>query len=149
MTATATAGDSTVDPAANETWTVVYDGDCGMCRTLLAPLLRADHDRRLQPLPLGTPDADRLLADLTVEQRNRSWHLVDPVGHRTSAGPAAAPLLRLLPHGAPVARVLEAFPGPTARAYWFVAEHRDRIGPLIPASVKRRASATVAARLRP
>ena len=81
-------------------WTVIYDGDCGVCKTLLALLLRADRHRRLTPLALGTPSADALLADLTPEQRNASWHLIDPAGHRESAGAAAPPLLTLLPGGA-------------------------------------------------
>lgn len=146
MIAIATAGDSTAAPPASETWTVVYDADCGLCRTLLAPLLRADTHRRLRPLALGTPEADRLLADLAPPQRVRSWHLVDPAGRRTSAGPAAAPLLDLLPHGTVPAALLRRIPRTTARAYWLVAENRDRLGPLIPDTVKRRASAVVVRR---
>ena len=146
MIATATAGDSTAAPTATETWTVIYDGDCGLCRTLLAPLLRADSARRLRPLALGTPEADRLLAELTVEQRDASWHLIDPDGGRTSAGAAAPPLLRLLPHGALPAALLAAAPRATERAYRFVAGHRTAIGRLVPAAAKRRATAAVARR---
>jgi predicted DCC family thiol-disulfide oxidoreductase YuxK len=146
MIATATVGDSTAAPATAETWTVIYDEDCGLCRTLLAPLLRADSARRLRPLALGAPEADRLLADLSVEQRNASWHLVDPAGRRTSAGAAAPPLLRLLPHGALPAALLARVPGTTERAYRFVAEHRSPIGRLVPSAAKRRATGVLVRR---
>jgi predicted DCC family thiol-disulfide oxidoreductase YuxK len=127
-------------------WTVVYDGDCGVCKTLLALLLRADRHRRLAPLALGTPAADALLHDLTPEQRNASWHLIDPAGNRTSAGAAAPPLVALLPGGAIPAGVLARFPRQTERAYRAVADNRSAIGRWIPWTVKRRAAAAVGRR---
>jgi hypothetical protein len=64
---------------------VIYDNDCGFCRWSLALLLdrdarRADPGRQaLRPLPLGTPEADYLLHDLSPAEREASWHLViDP-----------------------------------------------------------------------
>ena len=129
--------------SASGDWTVIYDGDCGICKTLLALLLRVDRDRRLTPLALGTPTADALLPDLTPEQRNRSWHLVDPAGHRASAGAAAPPLLALLPGGKLPAAVLSRFPPQTERAYRAVADNRAMIGRWIPSSVKRRAAQVV------
>jgi predicted DCC family thiol-disulfide oxidoreductase YuxK len=127
-------------------WTVIYDGDCGVCKTLLALLLRADRNRRLTPLALGTPTANALLHDLTPEQRNRSWHLIDPAGQRESAGAAAPPLLALLPGGRLPAAVLGRFPRQTERAYRAVADNRATIGRWIPSSVKRRAAAAVGRR---
>jgi len=124
-------------------WTVIYDGDCGVCQTLLALLLRVDRDRRLTPLALGTPTADALLSDLTPEQRNRSWHLIDPAGHCESAGAAGPPLLALLPGGKLPAAALSHFPPQTERAYRAVADNRSTIGRWIPSSVKRRASQVV------
>ena len=116
---------STPDTGA---WIVIYDGDCGVCATLLALLLRADRHRRLRPLALGTPTADALLSDLTPAQRDASWHLIDPSGHRESAGAAAPPLLRLLPGGGVPAALLARFPRQTERAYRAVVEHRAAIG---------------------
>jgi predicted DCC family thiol-disulfide oxidoreductase YuxK len=129
--------------AAAGGWTVIYDGDCGVCKTLLALLLRADRNRRLTPLALGTPAADALLHDLTPEQRNASWHLIDPSGHRESAGAATPPLLALLPGGAVPSNVLARFPRPTETAYRAVADNRSMIGRWIPSGVKRRATETV------
>jgi predicted DCC family thiol-disulfide oxidoreductase YuxK len=127
-------------------WTVIYDGDCGVCKTLLALLLRADRHRRLTPLALGTPDADALLHDLTPEQRNASWHLIDPTGHRESAGAAAPPLLTLLPGGSLPANALARFPRSTERAYRAVADNRSTIGRVIPSGVKARATGVVRGR---
>jgi predicted DCC family thiol-disulfide oxidoreductase YuxK len=129
-------------PAADD-WTVIYDGDCGVCKTLLALLLRADRNRRLTPLALGTPTADALLHDLTPEQRNASWHLIDPAGHRESAGAAVPPLLALLPGGGAPGNVLARFPDQTEQAYRAVADNRSMIGRWIPSGVKRRATDAV------
>jgi predicted DCC family thiol-disulfide oxidoreductase YuxK len=138
MIATAMARDSTSPP--NPRWTILYDADCGFCRTALAAILSADRDRRLRPLALGTPEAHRLLHDLTTVQREASWHLVSPDGHRESAGAAGAPLLRLLPGGALPAAALDKAPGLTERAYEWVADHRSTLSRALPSSVKRRAT---------
>lgn len=119
---------------------MLYDSDCGFCRTALALILHADRDRRLQPLALGTPTADRLLSDLTPQQRDLSWHLLAPDGHRESGGAAGSSLLRLLPGGAAPAAVLARAPGPTQRTYEWVAEHRSTFSHAIPDAVKRRAT---------
>ena len=60
-----------------------------------------------------------------------SWHLVDPQGRRTSAGAAVAPLLDLLPAGAPAAAVARALPGPVERTYRLVALNRATVGRLV------------------
>ena len=127
-------------------WTVIYDGDCGVCATLMALLLRADRDGRLRPLALRTPHADALLSDLPPAERDASWHLIDPGGRRESAGAAAAPLLDLLPLGRAPAALLRRFPRQTERVYRAVADHRSAIGRWVPSSVKRRARRAVAVR---
>ena len=91
-------------------------------------MLVLDRARRLRPVALGTPEADALLADVAPDERAASWHLVSPAGERTSAGAAAPPLLRLLPGGRVPAALLERMPGPTDRAYRWVAEHRSWLG---------------------
>lgn len=126
--------------------TVIYDADCGFCRWSLALLLRADRDRRLRPLALGTPEADELLADLDPEQRAASWHLISPEGTRTSAGAGLPAVLALLPGGHFPAAVLAAMPGPTERGYRWVAEHRTRLSRALPSGAKRRATALIQAR---
>jgi predicted DCC family thiol-disulfide oxidoreductase YuxK len=122
---------------------VLYDTDCGFCRWSLAKLLAWDRHRRLRPVAIQSADGQRLLADLSEAKRLSSWHLVAPEGRLRSAGAAAAPLLRTLPGGAPLAALLERFPSATEGAYAWVAAHRGRLGRLIPAAAKRRADARI------
>jgi predicted DCC family thiol-disulfide oxidoreductase YuxK len=134
-------GSPQTDPATK--WTVIYDADCGFCRWSLARVLALDADRRLRPIALGTPEADELLADLTEEQRNASWHLVSPDGRRASAGAAAVPLARLLRGTGPLAPVLDQMPTLTERGYRWVADHRSWFGRLVTDGAKRRADAAI------
>ncbi len=126
--------------------TVIYDPACGFCRWSLGLLLRADRDRRLRPLALGTQRADELLADLSHEQRMASWHLVSPDGRRASAGAALPVVLELLPGGRIPAAALARTPKLTERGYRWVAEHRSWFGRALPSGAKRRATALIEAR---
>jgi predicted DCC family thiol-disulfide oxidoreductase YuxK len=128
---------------------VIYDSDCGFCRFSLALLLKLDRGgRALRPLPLRTDEADHLLADLSVERRNASWHLVRD-GHRASAGAALAPALRLLPGGRIPAAGFARFPRATEGAYRWVADHRGLLGRFVPARARRWADRVIAAHGRP
>jgi predicted DCC family thiol-disulfide oxidoreductase YuxK len=124
-------------------WIVLYDPDCGFCRWSLGRLLAFDRAGRLRPVALGTDEADRLLADLTPEQREDSWHLVSPDGSRWSAGAAAPPLLRLLPRGQLPADLLERAPRLTERAYRWIADHRSIFSRVIPDGAKRQADVRI------
>ena len=151
--------------------TVIYDDDCGFCRWSLALLLDLD-GAVLRPLPLGTPEADYLLHDLTPEERDASWHLViDPPAAaefeqlsldlagparldggatvrapiRFSAGAALAPALRLLPRGRRIAWLFARVPDQTERGYRWVAEHRGPLGRLVPGRARRWADSVIAA----
>jgi predicted DCC family thiol-disulfide oxidoreductase YuxK len=128
------------------TWVVLYDRDCGFCRWALAQLLALDRRSRLRPVALGSAEADALLSDLAAPERSASWHLVSPDGHRWSAGAAAPPLVALLPGGRLPGAALASAPRITERGYRWVADHRSRLGRLIPARARQRADARVAAR---
>ncbi|HVW48050.1 MAG TPA: DCC1-like thiol-disulfide oxidoreductase family protein [Solirubrobacterales bacterium] len=125
--------------------TVIYDAACGLCRVCLALLLVWDRRGALRPLPLGTAEADRLLADLVVERRDASWHLVDESGRRNSAGAALAPALSLLPGGGGPAALVARAPHLTERGYRWVADHRGRLGRLVPGAARRWADRVIAA----
>ena len=128
------------DPSGAATWTLLYDADCGFCRSALAGLLALDRDARVRPLALQAPEAVMLLADIDSARREDSWHLISPSGERFSAGAAAPPLLRLLTGGRVPAALLAAAPRTTDRAYRWVADHRSTLSRLVPSGVK--ASAT-------
>jgi predicted DCC family thiol-disulfide oxidoreductase YuxK len=127
------------------TATVIYDADCGFCKFSLSLLLAWDRRRALSPLALGSPEADRLLADLTPEQRNSSWHLVDESGRRDSAGAALAPALALLPGGRGPAALVARMPHATERGYRWVVDHRGLLGRFVPAAARRWADGVIAA----
>ncbi|HWH21244.1 MAG TPA: DCC1-like thiol-disulfide oxidoreductase family protein [Solirubrobacterales bacterium] len=124
--------------------TVIYDADCGFCKVCLAVLLVWDGGA-LRPLPLGTVEADRLLAGMTPERRNASWHLVDDAGRRNSAGAALAPALSLLPGGRIPAALVARMPHVTERGYRWVAEHRGFLGRFVPGWARRWADRVIAA----
>lgn len=116
---------------------LIYDSDCGFCRFSLALLLAWDRaSSALRPLPLGTPEADRLLASLSEADREASWHVVID-GDRFSAGAALAPALSLLRGGHVPAALFTRFPGATERGYRWVAEHRGSLGRFVPARARR------------
>jgi predicted DCC family thiol-disulfide oxidoreductase YuxK len=132
-------------------WLVLYDAECGICRTLLALLLSWDRRDLLRPVPLQDPEAQVLLADLEPGERMASWHLISPLG-RTGSGPPSMPapasqrwsagealprLLRLLPGGPVPALAFGRFPAVTERGYRWVADHRSALYRLLPEHLKR------------
>jgi predicted DCC family thiol-disulfide oxidoreductase YuxK len=123
--------------------TVLYDRDCGFCRWAVAKLLAWDRRGRLRAVAIQSPEGQALLADLAPEERLASAHAIDAAGQRYDGGAAAAPVVRLLPGGRPLAAALAAFPDATDRAYRWVARHRTPLGRLVPERAKRRAAATL------
>jgi predicted DCC family thiol-disulfide oxidoreductase YuxK len=128
--------------------TIIYDPDCGFCRWCLGKVLAWDRDRALLPVPLGSEEADRLLADLPGAERSASWHLVDQGGIVNSAGAAFSPLFRLLPGGSALAAGVARFPHGVERGYRWVAGNRSRWGRFVTDGAKRRADSRIDDRLR-
>jgi len=82
-------------------------------------------------LPLEDESAGVLLAPLPEDERFASWHLVRPDGSISSRGAAGIGLLDALGlrRAASAASRLE---GPVERLYSLVAEHRDKLGRVVP-----------------
>jgi predicted DCC family thiol-disulfide oxidoreductase YuxK len=127
---------------------ILYDVDCGFCRWSLAWILRWDRHRRLKPVALQEPVAVELLPGMDADERMASWHLVAPDGTVTSGGLAAAPMLRLLPAGSPLAAVADRAPGIASRVYDWVHRHRGMLGRPITDRAKVRADRVIASRAR-
>jgi predicted DCC family thiol-disulfide oxidoreductase YuxK len=125
---------------------ILYDADCGFCRASLALVLAWDRRQRLRPVALQGREAGQLLRGMPLEQRMASWHLVQPGGAVRSAGDAAAPLLRLLPGGGPLASLVARHPAGTEGVYGWVARHRGTLGRPIPRAAVRRADALIRSR---
>ena len=126
---------------------VLYDDDCGFCRASLALLLAWDRARRLQPVPLQSEEAEKLLPGLGAEERMASMHAAPPDGPPASGGAALPALLRELPGGAPLAAVAARFPRAAEAGYASVAGNRSVLSKLVPAAVSRRADELVRKRL--
>lgn len=124
---------------------LLYDQDCGVCRTLLGGVLLWDRRERLRPVALQSAEADRLLAGMPPDRRMRSWHLDGPNGLR-SAGAAFEDLFAVLPGAAPLAVLTRRAPGPSERAYRLVADNRSSLSRLVPRALRDRADALIARR---
>jgi predicted DCC family thiol-disulfide oxidoreductase YuxK len=125
---------------------VLYDDDCGFCRWTLGLLLTWDRARRLWPAPITGPVGDRWLAGMPLDERLASWHLVEAGGRVSSGGRGLAAVLRYLPGGALLARLLDRVPGVAERGYRFVADHRSSFSRVVPGFAVRRATVRVDAR---
>jgi predicted DCC family thiol-disulfide oxidoreductase YuxK len=126
--------------------TVLYDHDCGFCRWSIGRLLAWDRAGRVRPLAIQAPEGQRLLADLTAEQRVSTAHAVDAAGRRTSGGDALAPVAALLPAGAPLAALARRAPGLARAGYRAVADRRTLFGRLVSDAAKARADDRIAQR---
>ncbi len=109
---------------------ILYDPDCGFCRVSVAVILSWDRHGRLRPVPGEDLDA---------------WELVLGDGTVRSGGAAFSPLFRMLPAGAPLARVADRFPGAADKAYRWVADRRSAFGKPIPGAVRRWADRVIQA----
>jgi predicted DCC family thiol-disulfide oxidoreductase YuxK len=125
---------------------ILFDRDCGFCRWALGWVLRWDRAGRLAPVELQDPLAVALLEPMGEDERMGSWHLVDADGVRSSAGAAAAPLLRLLPGGRPLAALADRFPSAVERAYRRISGARSKLGPRLSSGAIARADRLIAAR---
>ena len=115
---------------------ILYDPDCGFCRVCVALVLTWDRERRLRPVALTSSEGKELLAGMPESEQMASWHLVEP-GRVSSAGAAFSPLFRLLPGGAPLARLADRFPKAAESGYRLVADRRSAFGRPIPAPMER------------
>ena len=106
--------------------TLIYDGECGMCRALVARLAVWDREHRIALVPFQDEGVVTRLG-IGLPALAAAMHLVLPDG-RVSAGADAVPeLLRLLPGAKRWLRLVFALPGvrPLARrVYRWVAERR-------------------------
>jgi predicted DCC family thiol-disulfide oxidoreductase YuxK len=117
--------------------TVLYDDDCGLCRAIVRALMALDRAGTLRFVALQSTEAEALTPWLSDEQREASVHAVLRSGEVLAGGAAAAPVLRDLPGGAPLARLAERLPTLTERGYRVVADNRTALGRLVPGRLKR------------
>lgn len=110
---------------------VLYDGDCGFCKVMLAVLLRWDRAHHLAAVPIQCTQGEQLLLGMPSGDRLKSWHLIDSARVVHSGGAAIPVIFAALPRGAMLARVVLRFPRTTSRTYEWVAGHRVLLGRLL------------------
>jgi predicted DCC family thiol-disulfide oxidoreductase YuxK len=125
---------------------VLYDGDCGFCKVMLAILLRWDRAGRLTPVPIQSSGGEELLSGMTSSDRLASWHLIDGAGVVRSAGDGLPVVFAALPGGSAIARLASQFPGATSLLYERVAAHRASLARPLSARARAWASAVIAER---
>jgi len=123
---------------------ILYDDECRFCRASLGLLLIWDRKRLLRPVAIQSEEGARLLAEIPEDERLESAHAVFPGEPGVvSGGAVAAPVLRLLPAGAPLADLAVRIPRTTDRGYRWVADNRGSLSRLVPQGLKDRADALV------
>jgi len=126
--------------------TVLYDRDCGFCRWSIGRLLAWDRAGRLRPVAIQSAEGQRLLGDLTTEERLATAHAVDAAGRRASDGNALTPITSVLPGGGPLAALGRRAPALARAGYRAVAGRRSLFGRLISDAAKARADERIARR---
>ena len=110
--------------------TLVYDGNCGFCRTWINRLRRWDRRGALDYVPSRERHAVPGMPDLDDDALDRAMHLVLPGGGVFAGGRAVPPLLGLLPGGRwlrPFLRIPGVQPLVDAGYRW-IASRRHRLG---------------------
>jgi predicted DCC family thiol-disulfide oxidoreductase YuxK len=111
-------------------WTLVYDGECGFCRSSVDLLRRWDRHGRFAFVPFQDSVALATLPGIERKELEQAMHLVSPDGSVLKGAAALPAILRLVPGGKPVAPLLR-LPGASwlaARVYRMIARSRHRLG---------------------
>jgi predicted DCC family thiol-disulfide oxidoreductase YuxK len=127
---------------------VLYDGDCGFCKVMLAVLLTWDRAHHLAAVPIQCTLGEELLPGMSSHERLASWHLIDGARVVRSGGTAIPVVFAALPGGAPLARVTSQFPRTTSRTYEWIAAHRVLLGRLLRRRSRAWAARVIAERVR-
>ncbi len=130
------------------TFIVLYDGECGFCKVILAVLLSWDRAHRLDPVPIQSERGAELLSDMPPRDRLQSWHLTGAEGTRYSGGAGIPVIFGALPLGAPAALLASRSERATSRIYDWVAAHRVLLGRPLKAQPRAWAARVIADRER-
>lgn len=94
---------------------------------------RLDRKGELAFLPQEDREAEPLLAAVPEDERFATWHLALPDGSLHGGGSGLPALLRALSITRPGGRLLARVPnGALDRVYALIADHRARLGRLVP-----------------
>jgi predicted DCC family thiol-disulfide oxidoreductase YuxK len=91
-------------------YVLVYDADCGMCTRFRNTVEFLDTHRNLGFTSIDHAEQIGLLDSLPDSWRHRSFHLILPDSQVESGSPALPTLIRLLPAGAFISRLILSAP---------------------------------------
>jgi len=94
-----------------DTWLLVYDDACGLCRKFAALAQKWDVRGKLKEVGFSDPRIRSYAPGLSLEKLRESFHLILPQGQVFTGAEAVPYLFRLLPGGGPFAWLLENMPG--------------------------------------
>jgi len=112
------------------TYTLIYDGECGICRRSVKWIRQRDEEERIELLPYQDPAVPERFPEIPQSDMERAMQLVARDGARWEGARAAEELLAVLPRWR-VAAPLFKIPGVrrvAERVYRWVASNRRRLG---------------------
>lgn len=113
-------------------YTVVYDGECGVCRRSAALLRRWDTDDRLELVPFQAPGVLDRYPAIDEREFRSALQVIAPDGRRWAGADAVEQALARTPKGRPIAWFFRLpLARPAARRFyrWF-ARNRSWLGRL-------------------
>lgn len=111
-------------------FTVIYDGDCKVCRRSVEWLRERDREGLLEPVPYQDPGIPERFPQLPADRFQEALQLIGPGGERREGARAVARILTLLPRWRPLGFLMDV-PGIRGVAGWVyrrVAASRRRFG---------------------
>jgi predicted DCC family thiol-disulfide oxidoreductase YuxK len=92
-------------------YVLLYDADCGPCTRFRKAIEFFDSHRHIRYLSLIEGDERGFLAEVPINLRHRSFHLISPDGAVLSGADALPTLIGLLPTGRLASRFIVRAPG--------------------------------------
>jgi predicted DCC family thiol-disulfide oxidoreductase YuxK len=111
-------------------WTVVFDGECGMCTRSVERLRAWDTEERFETVSYQAPEVVGRFPQISLREFQESVQLIGPTGQRWEGADAVARILDLLPRTQPLSRIFDIpLVRPVARlVYRWIARNRGRLG---------------------
>ena len=90
---------------------LAYDADCGPCTRFKRLVEFIDTKNQVDFIPLIEADESGLLDEIPRSERHASFHLVQPGGEILNGAAAIPSLIKILPLGKAIAKVITSAPG--------------------------------------